>query len=170
VANGQPSTFTVDAWPDRQYTATVQRVAFGSAVTDNVVTYLAELVVINDDLSLRPGMTATADIRVADSSNVFVVPAAALRFNPVAVAGTTGTAKKSFVQSLIPMPTRNKSRPTEPDDGVGATGAHIWVLRAGVPELLPITTGLSDGHHTEISGAGLSEGLIVILRVAAPPT
>lgn len=170
VTNGQPSTFTVDAWPDRQYSATVQRVAFGSAVTDNVVTYLAELAVNNDDLSLRPGMTATADIRVADSSNVFVVPAAALRFNPSAAADSASTAKKSFVQSLIPMPTRNKSRPTEPDDGVGMSGAHIWVLREGVPESIPVKAGLSDGHHTEISGAGLNDGLMVILRVATPPT
>lgn len=169
VTNGQPSTFTVDAWPDRQYSATVQRVAFGSAVTDNVVTYLAELAVNNDDLSLRPGMTATADIRVADSSNVFVVPAAALRFNPSAVADSASTAKKSFVQSLIPMPTRNKSRPTEPEDGVSSSGAHIWVLREGVPESIPVKAGLSDGHHTEISGADLNDGLIVILRVATPP-
>jgi len=168
VANGQPASFTVDAWPDRQYAAVVQRVAFGSAVTDNVVTYLAELAVLNDDLSLRPGMTATADIRVADRSNVFVVPAAALRFHPIASTEMEGGAKKSFVQSLIPMPTRNKSRPTEPDDGNDPTGAHIWVLRQGVPESIPVQAGLSDGHHTEISGADLNDGLIVILRVATP--
>lgn len=52
-------------------------------------------------------MTATADIRVADSTHVFLVPAVALRFDPsTAGVATTGAAKKSFVQSLIPMPTR----------------------------------------------------------------
>ena len=68
VAAGPEGDFTVDAWPERQ----LQRqghasVSFGSAVTDNVVTYETELEVANEDLSLRPGMTATADIRVAES-------------------------------------------------------------------------------------------------------
>jgi HlyD family secretion protein len=168
VAHGQNSSFTVDAWPDRSYTANVSKVSYGSAVKDNVVTYLAELDVANDDLSLRPGMTATADIRVAASTNVFLVPAAALRFVP-AIAGTAAApAKKSFVQSLIPMPTRNRSRPDEAAAEAKATVAQIWVLRAGKPESISVKVGLSDGRHTEVSGEGLAEGLAVILRANLP--
>jgi HlyD family secretion protein len=168
VAAGQKSTFTVDAWPDRSYTASVSKVSYGSAVTDNVVTYLAELEVSNDDLSLRPGMTATADIRVADSTNVFLVPTAALRFTPASTNAATMTAKKSFVQSLIPMPTRNSNRPTDTDTAVKSTGAHIWVLRNGHAESIAVQLGLSDGRNTEISGVGLTEGMVVILRANAP--
>ena len=173
VAKGQNATFTVDAWPDRSYTASVSKVSYGSAVKDNVVTYLAELEVSNDDLSLRPGMTATADIRVAESTNVFLVPTAALRFVPAgAVVASPAAAKKSFVQSLIPMPTRRSSRPTGTDaDGKSATtGAHIWVLRDGHPESIAVQIGLSDGRHTEISGAGLTEGMMIILRANTPST
>jgi len=169
VAAGQKSTFTVDAWPDRSYTASVSKVSYGSAVTDNVVTYLAELEVSNDDLSLRPGMTATADIRVAESTNVFLVPTAALRFVPAAAAAPT-SAKKSFVQSLIPMPTRNSNRPTDTDTTVKSSGAHIWVLRDGRAESIAVKLGLSDGRNTEISGVGLTEGMVVILRANAPTT
>ena len=169
VAAGQKSTFTVDAWPDRSYTASVSKVSYGSAVTDNVVTYLAELEVSNDDLSLRPGMTATADIRVAESTNVFLVPTAALRFVPAAAAAPT-SAKKSFVQSLIPMPTRNSNRPTDTDTTVKSSGAHIWVLRDGHAESIAVQLGLSDGRNTEISGVGLTEGMGVILRANAPTT
>ena len=171
VAQGQPATFTVDAWPDRAYTASVTVVSYGSAVTQNVVTYETDLEVSNDDLSLRPGMTATADIRVAESKGVFLVPTAALRFVPAPVAAATGPAKKSFVQSLIPMPTRNRSRPAAGDaapDSAGAA-AHIWVLRNGQPESIMVKLGLSDGRMTEISGAGLAEGLVVILRANPPP-
>ena len=167
VAAAQPATFTVDAWPDRSYAAAVSRVSFGSAVTDNVVTYLAELAVANDDLSLRPGMTATADIRVAESKNVFLVPSAALRFSPAApAAGATAAVKKSFVQSLIPMPTRGSKRPagTLDDAKVVGAGAHIWILRDGQLVELAVKLGLSDGSHTEISGEGLAPGLVVILR------
>jgi len=170
VAQGQRATFTVDAWPDRSYTANVSIVSYGSVVKDNVVTYEADLEVSNDDLSLRPGMTATADICVAESKNVFLVPTAALRFTPGTGVAASGPAKKSFVQSLIPMPTRNSSRPKalEADDKSAAAVAHIWVLRDGHAESIAVQSGLSDGRHTEISGAGLTEGLIVITRSSTP--
>lgn len=170
VASGQKSTFTVDAWPDRSYSASVSKVSYGSAVTDNVVTYLAELEVSNDDISLRPGMTATADIRVAESTNVFLVPTAALRFVPTSTTASPTSAKKSFVQSLIPMPTRNSKRPADNDTVAISTGARIWVLRDGHAESIAVHTGLSDGRNTEISGTGLSEGMVIILRANAPTT
>lgn len=170
VAAGQNSTFTVDAWPDRSYNARVAKVSFGSAVTDNVVTYLAELEVQNDDLSLRPGMTATADIRVAESTNVFLVSTAALRFSPAGTTNAPAAAKKSFVQSLIPMPTRRSSRPSDSDAAVKPAGSRLWVLRAGQPESIAVRLGLSDGRHTEVSGEGLTEGMVIILRANPPPT
>jgi len=170
VAAGQTSTFTVDAWPDRSYTARVAKVSYGSAVTDNVVTYLAELEVGNDDLSLRPGMTATADIRVAESTNVFLVPTAALRFVPASATNAPAAAKKSFVQSLIPMPTRRSSRPSGSDVSAKTTGARIWVLREGQLEAITVRLGLSDGRNTEVSGPGLAEGMVIVLRANAPAT
>ena len=168
VEIGQKATFTVDAWPDCTYSAVVSVVSYGSAVTQNVVTYEADLDVSNDDLSLRPGMTATADIGVAASPNVFRVPTAALRFNP-ATAAKTGPAKKSFVQSLIPMPTRNRSRPEASDkDDKTKPSAHLYILRNGKAEPLPIKTGLTDGRYTEVSGEGLVEEMLVILRNNTP--
>ena len=169
VATGQPSTFTVDAWPDRTYAALVAKVSFGSAVTDNVVTYLAELEVTNDDLSLRPGMTATADIRVAESTNVFLVSTAALRFLPTNTTNGPSKAKKSFVQSLIPMPTRRSGHAPETEVLEKSKGSHVWILRDGRLETLAVRLGLNDGRNTEISGPGLAEGLVIVLR-ANPPT
>lgn len=165
VQKGQKATFTVDAWPDRSYAAIVTVVSYGSAVTQNVVTYEADLEVSNDDLSLRPGMTATADIRVAESKAVFLVPTSALRFDPTATA-KTGAAKKSFVQSLIPMPTRNRSRPEATDAKEKIKpAARIYVLVAGSAEPMTVKTGISDGRHTEVSGEGLTEELQVITRI-----
>jgi HlyD family secretion protein len=173
VAKGQSATFTVDAWPDRAYTAIVSTVSYGSVVKDNVVTYEADLEVSNDDLSLRPGMTATADIRVAESTNVFLVPTAALRFVLAStIVALPSADKKSFVQSLIPMPTRRSNRPTGTDaEGKSATAAaHIWVLRNGHPESIAVQIGLSDGRNTEIFGAGLTEGMLIVLRANTPLT
>jgi HlyD family secretion protein len=168
VAPGQASTFTVDAWPDRTYTARVAKVSYGSAVTDNVVTYLAELEVGNEDLSLRPGMTATADIRVAERTNVLLVSTAALRFVPADTNRSPVAAKKSFVQSLIPMPTRRSSRPPEDPAGGRPAGSHVWVLHDGKPESIAVRLGLSDGRQTEVTGEGLVEGALVILRANTP--
>ncbi len=146
-------------------------VSYGSTVTQNVVTYEADLEVSNDDLSLRPGMTATADIRVAESKNVFLVPTAALRFSPAATSASTPTTKKSFVQNLIPMPTRNRSRPETANSNAkpGVGTEHVWVLRNGRAESIDVKIGLSDGRYTEISGEGLVEGLLIITRANTPP-
>jgi len=173
VEKGQEATFTVDAWPDRSYTATVTKVSFGSAVTDNVVTYETELEVSNKDLSLRPGMTATADIRVAEREEVLVVSNAALRFTPPSASpdADKGGEKKSFVQSLIPRPSRRGGgggpggRGDEAPVPKKTTGqARIWVLRDGRPVAMTVSTGLTDGRHTEITGEGVTEGLAIITR------
>lgn len=169
VKVGQQATFFVDAWPDRSFRATVKKVEYGSAVTDNVVTYKTDLEVSNDDLSLRPGMTATAEIAVAEAKNVFTVPNAALRFDPVAsMTKTDPGEKKSFIQSLFPGPPR-RSRPKAPETpsmhaATEKAPARIWVLKDGKPEPIQVKTGLTDGSATEISGAGLSEGLPVIVH------
>jgi HlyD family secretion protein len=167
VEKAQAAQFTVDAWPDRTYAARVVKVAYGSTVTNNVVTYVTELEVANDDLSLRPGMTATAEIRVAESHNVLLVPTAASRFDPAAMSAAAPTMpKKSFVQSIMPMPPRMSRRPDgSGDENTKLVSTKIWVLRDGAPQPLTVKVGLSDGRRTEVSGEGLSEGLPVILRV-----
>ena len=98
VEAGQRASFTVSAHPSRTYPAKVTRVDYGSTKTDNVVTYLARLEVRNEDLSLRPGMTASATIRSNERRDVVLVPNAALRFTPVgmqapATPGAEGAAR-----------------------------------------------------------------------------
>jgi HlyD family secretion protein len=167
VKAGQDASFSVDAWPDRTYNAKVTRVSFGSAVTDNVVTYEAELEVENQDLSLRPGMTATADIRVAERMNVLLVPNSALRFNPEAANATSAKPRKSFVQSLMPGPPRRaaKAKTVPSTEPVKPEAHKVWILRDGKPVAIPVKLGLSDGRMTEISGEGLLENQSIILRI-----
>lgn len=172
VKADQPATFTVDAWPSRIFKALVKKAEFGSTVTDNVVTYKTELEVSNDDLSLRPGMTATAEISVAENKDVLLVPNAALRFDPEAQQAKAGAQqKKTFVQSLIPGPPRRQSgKPQASDDGASRSAgpSRIWILRNGKPQPLSVNVGLSDGRATEVSGEGLIEGMPVVLY-AVPP-
>jgi len=161
VAPGQQAIFTVDAWPGRQFEATVTKVQYGSKVVDNVVAYPTELQVSNDDLKLRPGMTATAELRVAERRDAFLVPNAALRFTPP--TRQAGQDRPGF--TLVPqMPRR---RTAERNNSHGDDGTRrLWVLRDGTPQPITVKVGATDGKLAEVSGPDLKEGLEVI--TAAP--
>ena len=157
VKLGQPATFAVSAWTGRNFPATILRVGIGSTTTDNVVTYKTVLDVANSDLALRPGMTATARIITAKRDNVLLVPNAALRFTPPALAATT--QQGSFISRLMPRPPQaKKTQPT-----ASKTGAQqLWVLRDGQAAAIPVTVGASNGRQTEITGGELKAGMSVI--------
>lgn len=157
VKDGQSATFSVDAYPGREYPAKVLRVGFGSQTKDGVVSYLTELSVDNSDLSLRPGMTATATIVTRRRQNALLIPNAALRFTPPAQA--PGKQSSSLVSRLMPRPPRATSgRQAQLSNGQ----RRIWILKDGQPAALIVTVGASDGRMTEITGGGLSEGMAVI--------
>lgn len=85
VEAGQPATFTVSAFPESSFHATVAQVDLAPDPSEAVVVYLAELRLDNSEGQLRPGMTATASIETARVSDTLLAPAAALRFNPSGV-------------------------------------------------------------------------------------
>jgi HlyD family secretion protein len=99
VKSGQAATFAVDAYPDRQFAATITQVRFGSQTTSGVVTYKTLLKVDNPDLALRPGMTATADIVVQKIENALLVPNAALRFAPPRLSN--GNQRRGLLSMLV---------------------------------------------------------------------
>ncbi len=174
VEKGQAVEFTVYAWPKRVYSATVKKVFFGSTLTNNVVTYNAVLEVDNDDLSLRPGMTATADIFIERKSDILRVPNAALRFDPSAAArlGQQEGEKRTLVQALSPGGGRRRGGwggGSPPASDSPERGSSIWVLQGGQPVEIAVTTGITDGSHTEITGGDLTEGMEIIVS-ARPPT
>jgi HlyD family secretion protein len=168
LTQGQGAEFSVDAWPSRVYTASVKKVSYGSVITNNVVTYSTELEVANDDLTLRPGMTATADIAIAEVDDILIVPNTALRFDPVAAAeiGKPDEESRTLVQSLSPGGGRRWGRGAPPPKGSPSThGPRIWTLKDGEPVEVLVKTGLTDGRVTEVSGEGLTEELEVIVSI-----
>jgi len=159
----QNASFTVSAYPNRKYPAKITRVAYGSTITDNVVTYLTYLDVDNTDLSLRPGMTATATITATQRSNVMLVPNTALRFTPTATNTGTATAKSGIVSSLTPrMPKRTTTRKSAAEGASTAAARQVWVLLDGDAVSVAVTPGISDGRMTEITGGDLEVGMQVI--------
>ncbi len=82
VKAGQAVSFTVDAFPDRQFKGEVRQVRIAATNTNNVITYPVVIAVDNSDQVLLPGMTTNAEIEVSRRDNVLKVPNAALRFKP----------------------------------------------------------------------------------------
>jgi HlyD family secretion protein len=161
VKIGQDATFTVSAYLSRNYPARITRVGFGSTITDNVVTYLTYLDVDNADLSLRPGMTATATITATQRTDVLLVPNTALRFTPTAATLSTAT-KTSIASSLVPRMPGTTTRKSAATGASTANAKQVWVLLDGVPAAVLVTPGISDGHMTEITGGDLKAGMLVI--------
>ncbi len=163
VKVGQSASFTVSAFVARQFPATITRVGFGSTITDNVVTYLTYLDVDNADLSLRPGMTATATITATQRQNVLLVPNSALRFTPGATAA--GAPKKGMTASLLPRMPGNNTRKPAAEGASTALAKRVWVLPAdgkGEPVAVAVTPGITDGRMTEITAGELKAGMLVV--------
>src|SRR5690242_10612429 len=100
IKDGQPVTFTVEAYPTRTFTGNVQQVRLQSKTTDNVVNYTVVIGVQNQDGALLPGMTATVSFLTGSADNVLTVPNAALRFRPTpemqaALRASRGGASRS---------------------------------------------------------------------------
>lgn len=164
VQDGQRATFTVSAYPSRNYPATVSRISYGSTTKDNVVTYIADLTVENADLTLRPGMSATASILATERRDVLLVPNAALRFTPDTLAQAPSDAANSsgssIVSKLMPRPPR-QSTPRRAGTRTAAA-RQVWVLQDGAPVPVAVVPGVSDGRMTEVSSDALKPGMAVI--------
>jgi len=179
VAAGQRATFSVDAFPGRTFPAQIERVDVGAnsgttsgsstttaaaSSTGTVVAYTARLTVANPDFTLRPGMTATADIVTTERRNVLLVPNAALRFTPAA-----GGVKKGggVTDVLIPRRGRGGDAGRSATIGRGSVQA-IYVLDADEqPQRIAVTVGDSNGTVTQVSGQGLTAGMRVITGTLA---
>jgi HlyD family secretion protein len=143
VKLGQAVTFSVDAYPDREFTGQVTQIRRSPEVVQNVVTYTTVVSAENPELRLLPGMTATLRIQLGDTGPILKVPSQALRFRPGPAAAM---------------------QPQGAPDGQKT----VWVLDpAGKPEPVSITTGVSDAGGTEVRSGPLSEGQQVLVGTAA---
>lgn len=159
VKAGQKATFSVDAWPGRTYDAVITRVGYGSQKKDGVVSYQTILKVDNADLSLRPGMTGTADIKTLTRDKAMLVPNAALRFTPPVTDPAEKKSGANVIGSLMPRPPGQVKKVL----ATPTTGAQrVWILRDGQPVAIDVKTGASNGKVTEIIGGEVRSGMQVI--------
>lgn len=141
VREGQPATFTVDAFPQRRFDAKLISLRNAPKTTNGVVTYQGVLSVDNSIGLLRPGLTATVDILVAESKEALMAPNGALRFAP---------------------PQRLATAPPLKPTASGSTVGRVWVLAGDTLESRDLRLGHTDGRNTEVLDGSLKPGEQVV--------
>ena len=174
VEVGQDASFTVDAFPNRQFHAKITRVDFASnntqksssgsssssgsgssATSTGVVTYETVLEVDNSDSLLRPGMTATAEIVTTSIQDATLVPNAALRFTPTgADAPGAPNAQQSRGPLSALMPTMPRRMFGGGQQRGGGRMGRVWVIEDGKPALAIFKPGATDGRMTQVLPRG----------------
>lgn len=166
VRVGQPVTFNVDTFPEKEFPGRVAQVRLAPTTANNVVTYPVMVDVDNPDLTLLPGMTAEVRIEVGRVEDALRLPSAALRFRPeilglkVARDEETGSQRRG-----------GDGGPGRTGQGGGRRSALVEVYVSGdVPgePLRPVTftPGMTDGRFVEIKSGPLSGGERVVVGVA----
>lgn len=151
VAEGMTAKIRVDAFPDQVFTGTVTQIRYSPTEVQGVVTYAAVLDVKNDQLSLRPGMTAVVSITTRAAHGVPAVPSAALRFKPKELGEVAQAPPLEPGQRRVFLP------PAEAPAAAGGEEAAPPPLEARV-----VRVGISDGAWTELRDAPLPLGAEVV--------
>ncbi len=163
VRIGQYASFTVDAYSDRVFSAKVREVRFAPKIVEGVVTYETILDVDNSDLSLRPGMTATAKIVVKHIKDTLLVPNKAFRF-VFPKTHQQKKEKKGLISIIIPHPPQKLASEEKPVIQKGKI-RKIWILKGRHPVPVLVTIGATNGIMTQVISGNIQAGTKVILDI-----
>ena len=139
VKEGQRVSFTVDAFPDDKFEGQVTQVRQQATTESNVVTYEVVISAPNNDLKLKPGLTANVTIFTLEKNGVLVAPAKALRFMP-----NEALLKKEETIEDVEAPQK------------------LWTKEGNVFKAHKVETGTTNGMLTEIV-SGISAGTEVLV-------
>ena len=141
VKEGQNVTFTVDAYPNDTFHGQVTQVRQEATETDNVITYEVVISAPNNDLKLKPGLTANVSVSTLERTNVLSVKAKALRFTP-----TKEVLGKTY--KIVDTDGKNK----------------LWTREGNTLTAHKVNIGATDGIRTEILG-GIKQGTQVVMSM-----
>jgi HlyD family secretion protein len=173
LKDGLPARFVVDAYPNREFNATMRQFRLAPNVVQNVVTYNVVLDVDNKDELLKPGMTAQVRLVVDNRPKALRIPTAALRFRlsedeqeKERKALAAGKAKESAKGAVPPPPEDDFAA-----QGTGETARLFKVYKLDAknePKPVDIRIGLSNFRYTEVVSGDLKAGERIVTRSLAP--
>ena len=179
---GQVASFTVDAYPERQFEGAVVQIRNAPVVTQNVVTYVVVIGVGNKEMELKPGMTANVSVQVQRKDDVLKIPSAALRFKPKPdkdgkdLKGAGGKGGTAAVGAKGAGRRRGgageNSGEKQGGKGEGQKSGPkqtVYLLKdENTPVPVSIGTGISDGGFVEVTGGDVKEGDEVVVEQMTP--
>lgn len=154
IQPGQKVRFTVDAFPNRNFTGEVQQIRLNPTTTQNVVTYNVRVSLQNPDEILLPGMTAYVNIAVAKRDEVLMVPNAALRFKPAEAEENAGE-KPAAGEKKRNGEGKGKKRDT--------SSGTVYVIDGKQLQPITVQLGITDNRNTEIVSGDLKAGDKIIV-------
>jgi len=165
IREGQKARFTVDAFPNRNFSGEVQQIRLNPTNQQNVITYNVRVTVANPDHVLLPGMTAYVNIGVQKRSDVLLVPNAALRFKPADAADKkpeNGQKPASTATGPGTGAGMGGGTPGSAGDKKGkkrdAQSGTVYVLDGGEIRPVSVQLGITDNRNTEVVGGDLNAG------------
>jgi HlyD family secretion protein len=168
ITEGKSATFVVDAYPKQPFKGIVTQVRNAPINVQNVVTYIVVIGVDNNDLRLRPGMTANVSIIVDRREDSLKVPNQALRFKPSFARGVSKVRTQSAAASERPADAAKGGSAAS----IGRASAEgkakpaVWLPNPqGEPTAVEVKTGVTDGTYTELVESPLKEGDEVIVGI-----
>lgn len=141
VVEGQRVTFTVDAFPDDIFEGQVTQVRQDAKTESNVVTYEVVISAPNEQLKLKPGLTANVTIITMERRDVVAIPSKALRFTPNEKLLKEG-------EQMVDVQAKDK----------------VWIQEGNTFKAIAVETGVTNGSLTEIV-SGLNDGTEIITEV-----
>lgn len=167
IREGQVAAFTVDAYPNVEFNGIVRQIRNAPIIVQNVVTYDVVVEVDNQDLRLKPGMTANVSITLTKKDNVLTVPNAAFRFSPP--KPDKDKSKKEGSDGQHGQSGNTGKESGFPEGGRHGNGKTVWkVSETGGPIPVRIVPGVSDGSVTEMLEGDLHEKDSVIIGIEGP--
>ena len=154
VEVSQRVSFTVDAYPQEEFSGRVRQVRLSATTESNVVTYTVIIDADNPEQKLKPGLTATITIFTQELKDIDTVPASAIAFSP-----DTETLQKYYQQNQI------KAKIPEIKTGKNKE-KYIWIKNNdGSLSQKQITVGINDGINIQVvSGLSGNEQIVSSLE------
>jgi HlyD family secretion protein len=156
IHQGQPVTFTVDAFGDQLFQGVVNKIRLNATMSQNVVTYTVEVNHDNSDGKLLPYLTTNLQFEIGRCQNVLLVPNAALRWSPR--PGWIAPESRAASQATG----HGGQHEVVAESGAPHSHGTLWIAEGEFVKPVRVNVGLTDGMFTEVSGKEITEGMQVI--------
>ncbi len=188
IKEEQDVTFRVDAYPKEMFRGKVSQVRNEGVIVQNVVTYDAVIDVNNEDLKLKPGMTAYVTILAEKREDVLKIPNPALRFKPSdfdermpddsgkkearmieegeSQTETAKTSQPQMAQAKVSEEKVSKAPASKESSRRGEMGNKpiIWIKEENDIKPVEVKIGITDGKFSELVEGDVSEGAEVVIE------